>query len=193
MCICICVKTLSDASAASARPIRRKNVHYRMTMIPKRASRRSRQQSWPSTSRARRACPEGNRARSAESIQPGVCTFRYCKYRHLCATCRGNHSVVECPSKTKGRTRASPLCPMRRGGPLLTRAIFCMTGHATEATADRRTLLTTASTHSGYSKLVVRLYIVPYALQVHCFGGRADCYSRVGIHRTLQTPQTPWM
>ena len=52
---------------------RQKSVHYRTRMIPiwQSASRQSRQQSWPSPSRARRACPEGNLARSAESTIGG--------------------------------------------------------------------------------------------------------------------------
>ena len=51
--------------------------------------------------------PQGQSGEICQKYNWGECTFLYCIYGHRCATCRGNHPAVECPSKapvqTKGR------------------------------------------------------------------------------------------
>ena len=95
---------------------------------------------------------QGQSGELCRKYNRGECTFHYCKYGHRCATCRGRHPAVECPSKAPSSRPRGEREPPRPNAQ----------GHATEATADRRTLLTTASTHSGHSKLVVRLYMYAY-------------------------------
>ena len=61
--------------------------------------------------------PRGQSGEICRKYNRGECTFRYCKYGHRCATCRGNHPAVECPSKAPRPDQganASPLGPMRR-------------------------------------------------------------------------------
>ena len=125
----------ADASAASVRPIRRKSVRcrMRMTLTWQSASRQSRQQSQPSPSRAHRACPEGNLARSAESTIGGSAPSA------TASTGTAVPPVGKPPSS--GVPFKGPSRPRGKHEPPRPNA----QGHATEATADRRTLLTTGS------------------------------------------------
>ena len=93
-------------------PIRRKNVRYRTRMIPtwQSASRQSRQQSRPSPSRARRACPEGNLARSAESTiggsAPSATASTGTAVPPVGETIQQWSALQRPPVQTKGQTRA---------------------------------------------------------------------------------------
>ena len=109
----------ADVSAASVRPIRRKSVRYRTRMIPiwQSASRQSRQQSWPSPSRARRVCPEGNLARSAESTiggsAPSATASTGTAVPPVGETIQ-QWSAPQRPPRPDQGANASPLGPMRR-------------------------------------------------------------------------------
>ena len=81
-------------------------------MIPiwQSASRRSRQQSWPSPSRAHRVCPEGNWARSAESTirgsAPSATASTGTAVPPVGETIQQWSAPQRPPVQTKGRTRA---------------------------------------------------------------------------------------
>ena len=127
----------ADASAASVWPIRRKSVRYRMR-IWQSASRQSRQQSWPSPSRARRVCPKGNLARSAKSTIGGSAPS-YTAYMGTAVPPVGE-TIQQWSAPQRPPSRPRGECEPPRPN---------AQGHPTEATADRRTLLTTVSTPLG--------------------------------------------
>ena len=58
--------------------------------------------------------PREPRERSSETCRNwnrNRCSFPGCRYAHLCATCRGNHTALECPARS---VNATPVGPHRR-------------------------------------------------------------------------------
>jgi len=68
---------------------------------------------WPISSLSLNRAQQPGRSSICRRWNEGHCKFTWCKYRHECLGCGGNHMAIECPRRRPNPRSRSPI----RGGP----------------------------------------------------------------------------